>query len=685
MPAVPRLIAAAADVCTQKIIVAARAAGVDLRLEAAPTRVIPELHRGNLVVRYTNAILRWVGRVTQTADIYGSSFFESAQVDSWLDWSELELAYDSPPFLTAAIDTLEKHLSDRVFLVGQRFTLADVSVSCSLHHLQQQGQIKELPQGLRRWLGTCTTLDAYKGVLDVPVVAPSPTTERSLELPTSTTTAPAITVGGVFGAAEGRIASYTSLVGGRTRVSWIVDAEDGGLSLVNQTVTVCGWARTKREQARGKLVFIELTDGSSPHTLQIVVDKGIPGFEQLKSCYTGASLKITGLVKASPGSGQKVELSCCTGEHEVQLFGGCDPEEYPLAKKEHSYEYLRTIAHLRPRAVTIAAIQRVRSALALATHVFFQAHGFHYIHTPIITASDCEGAGEMFQVTTAIKDGNVKCPIDYTQDFFGRTAFLTVSGQLSVENYCCALSNVYTFGPTFRAEDSHTSRHLAEFWMIEPELAFADLHDNMNCSEDYLKSCIQHVLKYNRADVEYISKAMKKPELIPQLEDWASKRFVRMSYTEAVEVLIKESAKTSFKVPVEWGIDLGSEHERYLTEKVTKIPTYIYNYPKDIKSFYMKMNDDGKTVQAMDCLVPGIGEVIGGSVREERLEYLDKRLDELKLDKSQYWWYRDLRSFGTVPHAGFGLGFERLIMLCTGVENIRDVIPYPRYPGHAEF
>lgn len=291
----------------------------------------------------------------------------------------------------------------------------------------------------------------------------------------------------------------------------------------------------------------------------------------------------------------------------------------------------------------------------------------------------------MFQVTTAIKDGNVKCPIDYTQDFFGRTAFLTVSGQLSVENYCCALSNVYTFGPTFRAEDSHTSRHLAEFWMIEPELAFADLHDNMNCSEDYLKSCIQHVLKYNRADVEYISKAMKKPELIPQLEDWASKRFVRMSYTEAVEVLIKESAKTSFKVPVEWGIDLGSEHERYLTEKVTKIPTYIYNYPKDIKSFYMKMNDDGKTVQAMDCLVPGIGEVIGGSVREERLEYLDKRLDELKLDKSQYWWYRDLRSFGTVPHAGFGLGFERLIMLCTGVENIRDVIPYPRYPGHAEF
>jgi len=353
-------------------------------------------------------------------------------------------------------------------------------------------------------------------------------------------------------------------------------------------------------------------------------------------------------------------------------------------------EYLRSIAHLRPRFHFIGAVARVRAALAQATHQFFRSKGFLYVHTPLITAADCEGAGEMFQVTTLMHDAEKeglprdKGKIDYSKDFFGKPAFLTVSGQLSVENYCCALSNVYTFGPTFRAENSHTSRHLAEFWMIEPELAFADIHDDMQCAEDYLKFCVRYAMDNNHEDLTWFDNNVEKG-LVKRLENLLAEPFARISYTEAIEILIKESPNAGFQVPVEWGMDLGSEHERYLCEKIYKKPTVVYNYPKDIKAFYMRLNDDEKTVAAMDVLAPAIGEVIGGSQREERLDVLDRRIGEMGLDVKDYWWYRDLRRFGSVPHCGFGLGFERLIMLTTGVENIRDVIPYPRYPGHAEF
>jgi len=335
-------------------------------------------------------------------------------------------------------------------------------------------------------------------------------------------------------------------------------------------------------------------------------------------------------------------------------------------------------------------VARVRSALAFATHEFFRSRGFLYVHTPLITAADCEGAGEMFQVTTMMADEKTGIPkgkdgkIDYSQDFFGKPAFLTVSGQLSVENYACALSSVYTFGPTFRAENSHTSRHLAEFWMIEPELAFADIYDDMDCAEDYLKYCVKYVMDHHKDDLEFFDERVEKG-LIKRLENVLAEPFGRLTYTEAIDILIKESPKAKFSVPVEWGMDMGSEHERYLAEKVYKKPIIVYNYPAAIKSFYMRLNEDGITVAAMDCLVPQIGEVIGGSQREERLENLDKMIEAKGLETKDYWWYRDLRKFGSVPHSGFGCGFERLIMLTTGVENIRDTIPFPRYPGHAEF
>jgi asparaginyl-tRNA synthetase len=445
---------------------------------------------------------------------------------------------------------------------------------------------------------------------------------------------------------------------------------------------------------------VEVNDGSCQGGLQCVIDCSAPGFAELKEgCNTGASVRCVGELVKSPGGKQAYELVVKDSPgHEAKLFGGVDAKEYPLAKKHHSHEFLRSIAHLRPRSNLISSVARCRSALAFATHEFFRSKGFAYVHTPLITAADCEGAGEMFQVTTllneaeqATKDGKPfalpmkdKTTIDYSKDFFAKPSYLTVSGQLSVENYCCALSSVYTFGPTFRAENSHTSRHLAEFWMIEPELAFADINDDMECAEVYLKHCVRFLLEHNHEDLEFVV-MQGEPGLLARLDKLIKAPFGRVTYTEAIEILKKESPKAKFQVPVEWGMDLGSEHERYLVEKVTKKPTIVYNYPKDIKAFYMRLNDDNKTVAAMDVLVPMIGEVIGGSQREERLDVLDRRLGEMNLNIDDYWFYRDLRRFGTVPHSGFGLGFERLIMLCTGVENIRDVIPYPRYPGHAEF
>ena len=444
-------------------------------------------------------------------------------------------------------------------------------------------------------------------------------------------------------------------------------------------MTVCGWLRTVRAQKN--FTVLELNDGSTMSSLQIIMEQTVPHYDELlKVLSTGASIAVKGQLVESPGQKQKWELKASS----IELFGTC-PEEYPLQKKRHSFEFLRTIAHLRPRTNTQGAVLRIRNALALATHLFFQERDFLYVHTPIVTASDCEGGGEQFLVTALDLE---KIPrhsdgvVDFTKDFFNKPAYLTVSGQLNLETLACALSDVYTFGPTFRAENSNTSRHLAEFWMIEPEMAFADLKDNMECAEAFLKYVFRYVLKHCSEDMEFFDAFIEKG-VIERLRHVAESPFAYMTYTEGVEVL-KKSGKT-FQYPVEWGSDLQSEHERYLAEEYCRKPVILTDYPADIKAFYMRANDDGKTVAAMDVLVPKIGEIIGGSQREERLDRLEKKIVEFGLKPEDYWWYTQLRQYGTVPHAGFGAGFERLIQFATGMENIRDVIPFPRFPGHADF
>lgn len=463
---------------------------------------------------------------------------------------------------------------------------------------------------------------------------------------------------------------------------------------LNTEVKVCGWAKTLRSAGKGSFYFVELSDGSSIKTLQVVVDQAIEGFERLQGEGVGTSFSFVGTLVESPKPGQKYELQVKdSSKHSFHVFGSCPQGEYPLAKKKHTKEYLREIMHLRPRTNLISIVTRLRNSLSIATHEFFQKRGFLYVHTPMITASDCEGAGEMFQVSTILpeegeqaskikstKDGK----IDYSADFFKKPAFLTVSGQLNVENFCCGVGDVYTFSPTFRAENSHTKKHLAEFWMIEPELAFADLRDDMDCAEEYIKYCINYILTNHREDLEFLEKSERK-KIISTLEHIVNEEFGRVTYTEAIKALQSKAKKAKFEILPEWGIDLASEHERFLTEKIYKKPIFVYNYPKDIKAFYMRMNDDNLTVAAMDCLVPIIGELVGGAQREERLDMLEKRIDELKLPKENYWWYMELRKFGSVPHAGFGLGFERLLLLVTQLENIREIIPFPRWPGHADF
>ena len=436
-------------------------------------------------------------------------------------------------------------------------------------------------------------------------------------------------------------------------------------------VTVKGWIRTRRD-SKG-FSFLELNDGSCLANLQIVVDATTPGYDQIAHFATGASAVIDGELVASPAAGQKWELRA-TG---LQLVGKADPA-YPLQKKGHTPEFLRTIAHLRPRSNLFGAIFRMRSRLAFAVHQFFQERDFVYVHTPIITASDCEGAGEMFRVT-ALK-GNIDEKSG--QDFFGKPAYLTVSGQLEGETFACALSNIYTFGPTFRAENSNTARHAAEFWMIEPEMAFCDLQGDMDLGEEFLKAMARHALEHCAEDLSLFAKFVDKT-VLDRLKFVVERPFVRVPYAEAVEIL-KRSGKT-FEFPVDYGLNLQSEHERFLTEEHYKSPVTVYNYPREIKPFYMRLNDDEKTVTAMDVLVPGIGEVIGGAQREERLDQLQRNMQFHKLNPEDYWWYLDLRRYGTVPHAGFGLGFERLLMFLTGVPNIRDVIPFARTPGNAEF
>ena len=452
---------------------------------------------------------------------------------------------------------------------------------------------------------------------------------------------------------------------------------------IGSTVSVRGWVRTRRDSKAG-LSFIHVLDGSTLAPLQLVVPNDVENYEaDVLKITSGCSLVATGELVASQGKGQTVEIQV----KEIEVIGWVDdPETYPMQAKRHSVEYLREVAHLRPRTNLIGAVTRVRHTLAQAMHRFFHDNGFYWIHTPIITASDCEGAGEMFRVSTLDMANPPKADdgkIDYSKDFFGREAHLTVSGQLNVEAYCLAMSKVYTFGPTFRAENSHTRRHLSEFWMVEPEIAFADLNDDIDLAERFLKYIFRTLLEERSEDMEFFNKWIDKG-CIDRVQKMVDAEFARMDYGEAIEKL-QAAKKKKWEFQPKWGLDLQSEHERYLTEEVVGRPLAVVNYPKDIKAFYMRVNDDGKTVAAMDVLAPGIGEIIGGAQREERLDVLDARLDELELPKEDYWWYRDLRRYGTVPHAGFGLGFERAIQYATGVENIRDVIPFPRAPKQADF
>jgi asparaginyl-tRNA synthetase len=447
-----------------------------------------------------------------------------------------------------------------------------------------------------------------------------------------------------------------------------------------QTARLQGWIRTRRD-SKGGFSFLELNDGTCLANIQVVADGKLPNYEsEIKHLNAGCSVTVEGKIVASPAKGQATELHADS----VVVHGWADPETYPLQKKRHSFEFLRTLAHLRPRTNTFGAIARVRNCVCRSIHGFFQEEGFLYVHPPIITASDCEGAGEMFKVTTFDLANVPKGPggVDYTQDFFDRPSYLTVSGQLEAEIFACALGKVYTFGPTFRAENSNTSRHLAEFWMVEPEMAFFELADNMELAERFLKRIFRDVLTQCAEDLAFFDERVE-PGIRATLEGVAASEFVKLPYTEAIEIL--SASGQQFEFPVRWGSDLQAEHERYLTETHFKKPVILFDYPRGIKPFYMRVNDDGRTVRAMDVLVPKVGEIIGGSQREERLDVITERMHEQGLDPEGYWWYLDLRRYGSVPHSGFGLGLERVVQFATGMANIRDVIPFPRVPGSAEF
>lgn len=457
-----------------------------------------------------------------------------------------------------------------------------------------------------------------------------------------------------------------------TKIKELLRAESS-----RENIVFHGWVRTRRNAK--DFSFIELNDGSCLKNIQVIADQSMPGYDQVAKLTTGSAVTVSGDMVESPGGGQKWEVRA----RSVTVLQQA-PENYPLQKKRHTDEFLRTIAHLRPRTNKYGAAFRIRSSLSFGVHCFFQERGFHYINTPILTGSDCEGAGELFQVTALNMESPPKTnnKIDYSEDFFGKMANLTVSGQLSAEMFALALGEVYTFGPTFRAENSNTARHVAEFWMVEPEMAFYDLSDNMDLAESMIKYLINYILKHCQEDVELFSRFVDK-QLMATLNTITGSAFARLTYQEAINILQK--AKSKFEFPVVYGNDLQSEHERFLTERHFKTPVIVYNYPKTIKPFYMRLNDDGETVAAMDVLVPRIGELIGGSQREERLDVLEARMEETGLPKEDYWWYIDTRRYGSVPHSGFGLGFERLLMLVTGITNIRDVIPFPRTPKNLEF
>jgi asparaginyl-tRNA synthetase len=459
-------------------------------------------------------------------------------------------------------------------------------------------------------------------------------------------------------------------------------AEARKAEAVGKQVRLRGWVRTRRD-SKGGFSFIEINDGSCQGNVQVVAPGELANYESVvKHLHTGASVHIEGEVKASPAKGQATEILASR----VDLIGDASAEAYPLQKKGHSYEFLREIAHLRPRTNTFGAVTRLRHQVSMSIHQFFHERGFYYIHTPVITASDCEGAGALFRVSTIDPEAPPRAEgkVDYTKDFFGKPAYLTVSGQLQGEAFACALGKIYTFGPTFRAENSNTPRHLAEFWMIEPEMAFSELTDNMDLAEAFLKRIISDALKFCMEDLKFFAERVENnKDLFTKLENVLNNPFRRISYTEGVDILLASGKKWEF--PVAWGSDLQSEHERYLAEQHFKCPVILYDYPRTLKPFYMKVNDDGKTVRAMDVLVPGVGEIIGGSQREERFDVLESRMREQGLHPEGYQWYLDLRRYGTVPHAGFGLGLERTILFLSGMANIRDVIPFPRTPGNAEF
>jgi len=454
----------------------------------------------------------------------------------------------------------------------------------------------------------------------------------------------------------------------------LVDGEPGA------NVVIEGWVRTRRDSK--EFSFFELNDGSCLKNIQILAEHALPSFGSInESATTGAAMRIEGELVESPGKGQRVEVKATA----LEVLGGADPETFPLQKKRHSFEFLRTIAHLRPRTNTFGAVFRVRHAASYAVHKFFNDRGFYYVHTPIVSTSDCEGAGEMFRVSTLDAKNpplDDKGEVDFSKDFFGKEASLTVSGQLEAELFATALSKVYTFGPTFRAENSNTPRHLAEFWMIEPEIAFCDLHGNMDLAEDFTKFVLSYVLENCTEDMAFFNQWIEKG-IIDSLQQVAEAEYERMTYSEAIKAL--EDSGKKFEFPVKWGVDIQTEHERYLTEEYIKRPVFVTNYPKEIKAFYMRVDEGEETVSAMDLLVPRLGEIIGGSQREERGDVLLRRIKECNLPEENYWWYLDIRRFGTVPHAGFGLGFERLVMYLTGMTNIRDIIPFPRTPGNAEF
>ena len=459
----------------------------------------------------------------------------------------------------------------------------------------------------------------------------------------------------------------------RTKISDLLKSET-----TKGQVLAKGWVRTRRDAK--DFSFIELNDGSSLKNLQIIAKNNLPNYNEIKTVSTGSSIAVTGALVESQGGNQKYEVVADS----IEIYS-IAPEDFPIQKKKHTDEYLRTIAHLRPRSNKYGAAFRVRSALSYAIHKFFQSRGFSYVHTPIITGSDCEGAGEMFQVTTLDLKNPPRLPngeIDYSEDFFGKQAHLTVSGQLNGEMYACALGDIYTFGPTFRAENSNTARHAAEFWMIEPEMAFADIHDDMDLAEDMVRFCVEDVMANCPDDIKLFAKYVD-PTLMDTLNNIKNNSFARITYTEAIEIMQKSGKK--FEYAPKYGIDMQTEHERYLAEEYFKKPVIVRDYPKEIKAFYMRMNDDGKTVAAMDVLVPRIGELIGGSQREERYEVLKNRIRELGMREEDYSWYLDSRKYGSVPHAGFGLGFERMMMLLTGIANIRDVIPFPRTPKSLNF